>query len=146
MKQIITTLTLLLIVFCLACKKKEKVLPTDMRAAVNKDTVMRTTYVTAKSSTAGPIYINGVTEDGDQKLMLTITGYQGVKGVFKIDYRGPGGNMTGNTGYYLKGINEVMARSGNITITAVEADVLRGTFTLFYDQTEIRGSFVSPKP
>ncbi|GAA4470113.1 hypothetical protein GCM10023093_30680 [Nemorincola caseinilytica] len=145
MKKILSIVAILLVTLSMACKKKQdKVLPTDMRAALDKDTVLVTSNVTNTISN-GVMYIEGVSDDGGRELELAITGFTGAKKIFTIDYRGPGGNMTGNTGSYKDGSNMIMARNGKISVTEVTADVIKGTFTLFYMQAEIRGTFTAPR-
>ena len=145
MRKIAVIFCLLVVGLCMACHKEdEKVLPTDMRVKVDNDTAMITTNVTTTNGT-GVVYINGVTNDGSRKVELAITGYAGKKNIFVIDYRGPGGNMTGNTLVYKNGAELVNARSGNITITSVETDIIKGTFDAFYQQMVIRGSFTAPR-
>ena len=128
-----------------ACGKKETALPTDFRLKYDKDTIMVTNVVTTDNKGTGIVYITAVSTDGKQKMEIALSGYKGVRGAFQVDYRGPGGNMTGNTGMYTVGTSVAMARSGNINVTAVEGGLIKGNFTLFYQSSELRGSFSAPE-
>mgnify|MGYP001810747949 CR=1 FL=1 len=128
-----------------ACGKKEAALPTDFRLKYNKDTIMVTSNVSTDNKNTGTIYITARTSDGAQTMELAISGYKGVRGSFGVDYRGPGGNMTGNTGRYSTATTTSMARSGTISITEVSGGLIKGNFTLFYQSDEWRGSFAAPE-
>ncbi len=128
-----------------ACGKKETALPTDFRMKYDKDTILVTNAVTTDNKGTGTVYITAMSTDGKQKMEITLSGYKGVRGAFQVDYRGAGGNMTGNTGMYAVGSNVAMARSGNINVTEVSGGLIKGNFTLFYQNSEMRGSFAAPE-
>lgn len=128
-----------------ACGKKNAALPTDFRMKYNKDTIMVTNNVTIDDKKTGTIYITAQTADGVHTMELALTGYKGVRGSFAVDYRGPGGNMTGNTGKYTKGTYVIVARSGSINVTGVSGGLIKGNFTLFYQNDEWRGTFAAPE-
>lgn len=127
-----------------ACKKKEPALPTTMTFVLNKDTLWTTTNVVTDASTAGTAFIRGTSKDGTQSLDIALSGFTGAKKTFNVDYRGPGGNITGNTGMYRNGSNSIMARTGKIVVTEVANKVMKGTFDLYYQQSNFTGTFTAP--
>jgi hypothetical protein len=129
----------------LACKKKETPLPTDFRMRYDKDTVLVTNIVDTDDRGTGLVYITARSTDGKQKMEFTLSGFKGLKGAFQVDYRGAGGNITGNMAMYAVGTDVIMARSGNINVTDVSGGLIKGNFTLFYQSSEMRGTFAAPE-
>jgi len=127
-----------------ACKKKEAALPTTMTFVLDKDTLWTTTNVVTDASTAGTAYITGTSKDGTQSLDIALSGFTGGKKTYTVDYRGAGGNINGNTGMYRNGSSSIMARTGKIVITEVANNVMKGTFDLYYQQSNFKGSFTAP--
>ena len=127
-----------------ACKKKSDPLPTTMTFFLDKDSLWTTKNVVTDASTAGTVYITGTSPDGSQSLDIALTGFTGGKKTYTVDYRGTGGNITGNTGMYRNGSNSIMARTGKIVITEVGNNVMKGTFDLYYQQSNFKGSFTAP--
>ena len=126
-----------------ACKKKSDPLPTTMTMVVNNDTLWTSTNVDTDNKDMGTVYITGTSTDGNESLDLTISGFTNRKGTFVVDYRGPGGNINGNTGMYRKGSEAIMARAGRIVVTEVSETLINGTYDLYYLQTNFKGSFVA---
>lgn len=144
MRKYLALLMLALIFTTAACKKKKDKLPTTMTVVVDKDTVWTTSNVTTDASNAGIIFISATSGDGNGSMDISLSNYNGAKGTFLVDYRGPGGNITGNTGTYRKGNEVTNARTGKIVVTAVTGTLITGTFNLYYSQTNITGSFSAP--
>lgn len=126
-----------------SCKKKKDPLPVTMTFVLGKDTLWTTNNVVTDNENTGIVYITATNADKTQSLDLTLSEFTGGKKVYTVDYRGPGGNMTGNTGHYRDGSNSVMARAGKITITEVGSEVMTGTFDLHYLQTNFKGTFTA---
>jgi len=141
-KLIIPVLTVLLAAG--ACKKKSDPLPTTITMVVNNDTLWTSTNVDTDNKDMGTVYIKGTSKDGNESLDLTISGFTNRKGTFVVDYRGTGGNINGNTGMYRKGSEAIMARAGRIIVTEVSETLIKGTYDLYYLQTNFKGSFVAP--
>lgn len=134
-----------LFLLTISCKKKKTdPLPTAMTMVVNDDTVWTTTKVVTDASNAPTIYIKGTSPDGAESLSLAISGYKGAKGTFLVDYRGTGGNIYGNTAMYLQGSNAIEARTGKIVITSATETLITGTFDMYYQQTNFKGTFTAP--
>ena len=114
-----------------------------MAFALNGDTIWTTTNVRTDNPQTGNIFITGTSEDGQKSMSIALTGYTGTKKTFLVDYRGPGGNMTGNTGMYKDGTTGIAARTGKIVITEVNGQILKGYFDLYFLQDEMRGNFVT---
>jgi hypothetical protein len=127
-----------------ACKKKSAPLPTAMTVIVDADTAFVTTNVVTDNRSGSTIYITGKSSDGSQSLDITLSGYTANKKTFVVDYRGVGGNINGNIGLYRNGSTSVISRAGKIIITEVGNSVIKGTFDLYYLQTNIKGSFTAP--
>jgi len=115
-----------------------------MTLVMGKDTLWTTTNVVTDNQNAGTVYINGTSPDGSQSLDITLSGFTSSKKTYTVDYRGPGGNMTGNTGHYRNGSTSMMARTGKITITDVSAELMKGTYDFYYLQSNFRGTFAAP--
>jgi hypothetical protein len=141
-KLIIPVLTVLLAAG--ACKKKSDPLPTTFIMVVNNDTLWTSTNVDTDNKDMGTVYIRGTSTDGNESLDLTISGFTNRKGTFVVDYRGTGGNINGNTGMYRKGSEAIMARAGRIIVTEVSETLIKGTYDLYYQQTNFKGAFVAP--
>jgi major membrane immunogen (membrane-anchored lipoprotein) len=144
MTKYLLAIMLPLIVASTGCKKKKDPLPTTMTFVMDKDTLWTTNNVVTDASTPGTVYITGTSKDGSQSLDIALTGFTGGKKTYTIDYRGTGGNITGNTGQYRNGSNSTMARTGKIVITEVANDVMKGTFDMYYLQSNFTGSFTAP--
>lgn len=128
----------------ISCKKKTDPLPTAMTMVLNNDTVWTTTKVVTDASNAPTIYIKGTSPDGAEGLSLAISGYKGTKGTFLVDYRGTGGNIYGNTAMYQQGANAIEARTGKIVITSATETLITGTFDMYFQQTNFKGTFTAP--
>jgi len=144
MKQLIIPILLLMVLAGVACKKKSDPLPTTMTFGLNKDTLWTTTDVTTDNQNAGTVYISAKSSDGSKSMDIALSGYTGGKKIFYVDYRGPGGNINGNTGLYRDGSYSIMARTGKITITEVTGPIMKGTFDLTYNRDNFTGSFTAP--
>jgi len=135
---------LLPLTVAVACnKKKSNPVPTRMAFALNGDTIWTTNDVRTDNPQNGNIFITGTTADGQKSMSIGLTGYTGTKKTFLVDYRGPGGNMTGNTGMYKDGTTGITARTGKIVITEVNGDILRGYFDLHFLQDDMKGTFLT---
>ena len=144
MKNRLALYTIILLLAFVACKKKSEPLPTAMTFVLDKDSLWTTTNVTTDNQNTGLVFIRGTSKDGTETLDIAISGFKADKGTFMVDYRGPGGNITGNTGMYKKGVNTIMASTGKIVITSVTDQVINGTFDFFYLQTNFKGAFTAP--
>ncbi len=144
MKKYIAFFLLAVIFTSMACKKKKETLPSTMTVVVDKDTVWTTTNVATDASNAGKVYITGTNSDGIGRMDIAISNYQGIKGTFQVDNRGPGGNIYGNTGTYKNASTTIDARTGKIVVTEVTDKLIKGTFDLYFSQTNIKGSFTAP--
>ncbi len=144
MNKYVALLILAVIFFATACKKKSTPLPTSMIVVLDKDTAFTTTSVTTDNQNNGTLYITGKSADGTRSLDIAITGYTGSKKTFVVDYRGVGGNINGNTGLYRDGSSSIISRAGNIMITEVGGDLIKGTFDFYYLQNNFKGTFTAP--
>lgn len=146
MNKTLITCSVISLLVVAACKKKDNSpsLPTTMTVVVNKDTAWTSTNVTTDNKNTGTVYITGKSPDGNSSMELTISGYDGTKKTYTIDYRGPGGNIYGNLAQYKDDTSFVVSRSGRIVITGVTQTMISGTFKMYYLQTEINGSFEAP--
>ena len=98
MKRILIPCVVIITLLSIACKKKiSDPLPTNMTFVLNKDTVWKSANVITDNQNTGTIFITGTSSDGSKCLSLTLSGFPCKKQTFLVDYRGPGGNMTGNT-------------------------------------------------
>ena len=138
MKKYIPIFAIMLGIF--ACKKKDSALPVKMQVVVNKDTVFVTTNVTTSVQTSFT-YINGVSADGNQKLELCLSNYNGRVGTFYVDHHG----FSGSTGYYRNGSSIEEAQTGRIIVTSVANGVITGTFDLDGNNNTFSGSFIAPQ-
>ncbi len=145
MKRILIPCVVIITLLSIACKKKiSDPLPTNMTFVLNKDTVWKSANVITDNQNTGTIFITGTSSDGSKSLSLTLSGYAGKKQTFLVDYRGPGGNMTGNTGMYKDGSSGITARAGKIVVTEVTDKLIKGNFDLHYLQEDMLGSFTAP--
>lgn len=145
MKRILIPCVVVISLLSAACKKSNNApLPTTMTFVLNKDTVWKSANVITDNQNTGTVFITGTSTDGSKSLAITLSGYTGKKQTFVVDYRGPGGNMTGNTGMYKDGSSGIAARAGKIVITEVSDKLIKGTFDLHYLQDDMLGSFTAP--
>lgn len=139
----VAAITSLVIILNAGCKKKGgDNLPVTLSATITKDSAFTTTNVTTTNEGNGTVYI--VAKGGyDQEIDMALTGVTGTKQTFKIDYRGVGGNITGNTLQYRKGSTSFMTTFGQMQVTSVSGNLMYGTFSAHFDYTDVEGTFTA---
>ena len=136
----------LVLLFTLAACKKHSDRPAVwMTMLLNSDTAWTTTNVSTDNQNSGNVYITGTNSATNEQISLAISGFVEGKKAYYIDYRGVGGNITGNTGTYSKGSGLLYASTGNIFVTSVTGNTINGSFDLYLPNQHINGFFTAAK-
>lgn len=138
--SVIIALGLATVVF--SCKKKEEQIPVTLTAKITYDSAFTTTNVRTDNQNNGIVYLTAK-GGNDQEIKIMLSDFVEAKKTYLIDYRGTGGNITGNTLMYRKGSNAVMARGGSVRVTEVTNKTFTATYSSYFQGVDITGTFTA---